>query len=122
MFASHAPGYKSKALEFQQKVNESMADFECPWRLSDGFFFKVEAEFLDSQERDRGCAAHTEFAELPRCLRARRSAQSQYTARQPRNQDPAPERGPDHERVGVQGDRQRDAVQAFNVELGLAAI
>ena len=46
ILGGHAPGYKTKAWEFQQKVNESMEDFECPWRLSDGLFFKVEAEFL----------------------------------------------------------------------------
>jgi hypothetical protein len=54
MFSGHAPGYKSKAWEFQQKVNESMADFECPWRLSDGLFFKVEAEFLDREIVQKG--------------------------------------------------------------------
>ena len=52
--ASHAPGYKTKAWEFQQKVNESMADFECPWRLSDGLFFKVEAEFLHRELVQKG--------------------------------------------------------------------
>lgn len=26
-----------------------MADFECPWRLSEGLFFKIESEFLDSE-------------------------------------------------------------------------
>ncbi len=45
----HAPDYRTKAWEFQHQVNESMADFECPWRLSDGLFFKIETEFLDRE-------------------------------------------------------------------------
>lgn len=35
-----------KAQAFQHDINVSMADFECPWILSEGRFFKIEADFL----------------------------------------------------------------------------
>jgi hypothetical protein len=46
---NHAPGYQGKAWEFQRVVNEAMTDFGCAWRLSDGSFFKIDAEFLDRE-------------------------------------------------------------------------
>jgi hypothetical protein len=32
--------------EFQREVNEALTDFECPWILSEGRFFKIETDFL----------------------------------------------------------------------------
>jgi len=46
---NHAPGYHERACKFQRAINEAMADFGCPWRLSDGLFFKIDAEFLDRE-------------------------------------------------------------------------
>jgi hypothetical protein len=115
---------------FQRSVDRRryVAPFVRPVFLweDEAHYFTIEHDArFQTTARKKGIAVVTnnpELAELPGCLRARRSAQSQYTARQPRNEDPAPKRGSDYERVGVEGDRQRDAVQAFNVELGLASI
>src|SRR5713101_7903205 len=63
---------KGAAVRFQQEVNEAMVAFECPWRLSDGRFFQVDAEFLHGELvqkgedvlRERGFeGAHDEFRE-----------------------------------------------------------
>ena len=63
---------KGAAVRFQQEVNEAMVAFECPWRLSDGRFFQVDAEFLHDELvqkgedvlRERGFeGAHDEFRE-----------------------------------------------------------
>jgi hypothetical protein len=63
---------KGAAVRFQQEVNEAMVAFECPWRLSDGRFFRVDAEFLHDELvqkgedvlRERGFeGAHDEFRE-----------------------------------------------------------
>ena len=35
------------ARAFQQAINEAFEDESCPWRLSDGCFFKVDSEFLE---------------------------------------------------------------------------
>ena len=57
---------------FQREVNESMVAFECPWRLSDGRFFQIDAEFFQEEIvqkgedmlRERGFeGAHDEFRE-----------------------------------------------------------
>jgi hypothetical protein len=63
---------KDAALRFQQEVNDAMVAFECPWRLSDGRFLQVDAEFLHNELvqkgedvlRERGFeGAHDEFRE-----------------------------------------------------------
>jgi hypothetical protein len=63
---------KGAAVRFQREVNEAMVAFECPWRLSDGRFFQVDAEFLHDELvqkgedvlRERGFeGAHDEFRE-----------------------------------------------------------
>ncbi|WP_223291818.1 hypothetical protein [Defluviicoccus vanus] len=32
--------------DFSKDINDSMIDFRCPWRLSDGEFFEVDSEFF----------------------------------------------------------------------------
>ncbi len=63
---------KTAAARFQAEVNEAMVAFECPWRLSDGRFFQVDAAFLNDEVtqkgedvlRERGFeGAHDEFRE-----------------------------------------------------------
>ena len=49
VLGNYAPAYQQKAWEFQRAVNQAMTDFECAWRLSDGLFFKIDAEFLDRE-------------------------------------------------------------------------
>ncbi|MGE0108246.1 MAG: AbiJ-NTD4 domain-containing protein [Bdellovibrionales bacterium] len=39
--------WDSKRYTFQHAVNLAMEDERCPWRLSDGYFFKVDSEFLE---------------------------------------------------------------------------
>jgi hypothetical protein len=59
-------------VHFQREVNEAMVTFECPWRLSDGRFFQIDANFLyeeivqkgEDVLRERGFeGAHDEFHE-----------------------------------------------------------
>jgi len=61
-----------KATCFQKEVNEGMVAFECPWRLSDGRFFQIDATFFheeivqkgEDMLRERGFeGAHDEFRE-----------------------------------------------------------
>ncbi len=63
---------KDNAVRFQREVNESMVDFECPWRLSDGRFFQIDGAFFheeivqkaEDMLRERGFeGAHDEFRE-----------------------------------------------------------
>ena len=70
-FGEHGYG-KSRAEHFQAEVNEAMMDFECPWRLSDGRFFQIDAEFFQAEIiqkgedilREKGSeGAHDEFRE-----------------------------------------------------------
>lgn len=66
-------GYgKGRASNFQAEINEAMMDFECPWRLSDGRFFQVDADFFNAEIiqkgedvlREKGFeGAHDEFRE-----------------------------------------------------------
>jgi hypothetical protein len=49
IIGNYAPDYREKAFEFQHEVNEALTDFRCSWRLSDGQFFKIESEFLESE-------------------------------------------------------------------------
>ncbi len=49
VLGNHALGYWERALKFQDEVNKAMTDFECPWRLSEALFFKIDAEFLDHE-------------------------------------------------------------------------
>lgn len=61
-----------KATNFQQEINEAMVDFECPWRLSDGRFFQIDADFFNEEIVQKGEdmlhergfeGAHDEFRE-----------------------------------------------------------
>lgn len=70
-FGEHDYG-KGRAEHFQTEVNEAMMDFECPWRLSDGRFFQIDAEFFQAEIiqkgedilREKGFeGAHDEFRE-----------------------------------------------------------
>lgn len=70
-FGEHGYG-KGRASSFQTEVNEAMMDFECPWRLSDGRFFQIDAGFLHAEIiqkgedilREKGFeGAHDEFRE-----------------------------------------------------------
>lgn len=49
LLGNHARGYEKKAWAFQREVNDAMADFGCPWRLSDGLFFQIDSAFLDHE-------------------------------------------------------------------------
>jgi len=52
-FAEELAGFgdsgKENAVKFQGEVNEAMVAFECPWRLSDGRFFQIDAEFFHEE-------------------------------------------------------------------------
>ena len=70
-FGEHGYG-KRQAEHFQTEINEAMMDFECPWRLSDGRFFQIDAEFFQAEIiqkgedilREKGFeGAHDEFRE-----------------------------------------------------------
>ena len=59
-------------MQFQAEVNEAMVAFECPWRLSSGRFFQVDAAFFQEEIVQKGedllCergfeGAHNEFRE-----------------------------------------------------------
>lgn len=63
---------KDSADQFQVEVNEAMIAFECPWRLSYGRFFQVDAAFFQEEIVQKGedllCqrgfeGAHNEFRE-----------------------------------------------------------
>lgn len=63
---------KDNALKFHADVNEAMVDFECPWRLCDGRFFQIDADFFHAEIvqkgedmlREKGFeGAHDEFRE-----------------------------------------------------------
>lgn len=63
---------KAVAVRLQQEVNEAMVAFECSWRLADGRFFQVDAEFLHDELVQKGEdvlretgleGAHDEFRE-----------------------------------------------------------
>lgn len=77
-FVEEVAGYgygdsgKDKSARFQQEVNEAMIAFECPWRLSEGRFFQIDAVFFheeiiqkgEDMLRERGFdGAHDEFRE-----------------------------------------------------------
>jgi Abortive infection C-terminus len=49
LVVGNPPGSRERAWNFQREVNDAMADFESPWRLSDGLFFKIDSEFLDRE-------------------------------------------------------------------------
>jgi hypothetical protein len=38
---------------YQRAINDAFTDFGCPWRLSDGAFFKIDTEFLDEEVLER---------------------------------------------------------------------
>ncbi|NIK87560.1 hypothetical protein FHS83_000878 [Rhizomicrobium palustre] len=38
---------------YQRAINDAFTDFGCPWRLSDGAFFKIDSEFLDGEVLER---------------------------------------------------------------------
>jgi hypothetical protein len=40
---------KENAVGFQAEVNEAMVAFECPWRLSTGRFFQIDAAFFQQE-------------------------------------------------------------------------
>ena len=40
---------KDNAMRFQAEVNDAMAAFECPWCLSDGRYFQIDAEFFHNE-------------------------------------------------------------------------
>lgn len=70
-FGEHGSS-KDRALQFQAEINDAMRDFECPWRLSDGRFFQIDAEFFQTEIiqkgedilREKGFeGAHDEFRE-----------------------------------------------------------
>jgi AbiJ N-terminal domain 4 len=70
-FGEHGYG-KRQTKHFQTEINEAMMDFECPWRLSDGRFFQIDAEFFQAEIiqkgedilREKGFeGAHDEFRE-----------------------------------------------------------
>lgn len=61
-----------KASTFQSEVNDAMVAFECPWRLSSGRFFQIDAAFFQDEIVQKGedllCergfeGAHNEFRE-----------------------------------------------------------
>jgi len=63
---------KDNAALFQNEVNEAMIAFECPWRLSEGRFFQIDASFFheeiiqktEDMLREKGFeGAHDEFRE-----------------------------------------------------------
>ena len=63
---------KDNAIKFQAEVNDAMIAFECPWRLSDGRFFQIDADFFHNEIvqkgedmlRERGFeGAHDEYRE-----------------------------------------------------------
>ena len=75
-FVEEVEGYgdsgKDNAARIQQEVNEAMMAFECPWRLSEGRFFQIDASFFheeiiqkgEDMLRKRGFeGAHDEFRE-----------------------------------------------------------
>jgi hypothetical protein len=49
IFQSYLTDQDDWNFEFQRAVNEAFEDEQCPWRLSDGQFFKVDSEFLAVQ-------------------------------------------------------------------------
>ncbi len=70
--ATYGDSGKENAAKFQAEVNEAMIDFECAWRLSDGRFFQIDAEFFHDEIiqkgedvlREKGFeGAHDEFRE-----------------------------------------------------------
>jgi AbiJ N-terminal domain 4 len=40
---------RERAWDLQTEINGAMSDFEQPWRLSDGEFFKIDSEFLERE-------------------------------------------------------------------------
>jgi hypothetical protein len=38
---------------YQRAINDAFTDFGCPWRLSDGAFFRVDSDFLDGEVLER---------------------------------------------------------------------
>lgn len=63
---------KENAVRFQAEVNEAMVAFECPWCLSSGRFFQIDAAFFQGEIVQKGedllCergfeGAHNEFRE-----------------------------------------------------------
>lgn len=63
---------KDNAVKFQADVNDAMVAFDCPWRLSDGRFFQIDADFFHNEIvqkgedmlREKGFeGAHDEFRE-----------------------------------------------------------
>jgi hypothetical protein len=40
---------EEKALRFQTEINEAMTTFQCPWLLSKGRFFQIDAVFFNEE-------------------------------------------------------------------------
>jgi hypothetical protein len=43
------PDGREKAGHLQSEINQAMSDFEQPWIISDGEFFKIESEFFERE-------------------------------------------------------------------------
>lgn len=51
VYYAHTPETTRPAA--QRALNDSLVDFVCPWRLSDGMLFRVDSEFLQEEVIER---------------------------------------------------------------------